>query len=379
LKRLLSLVLSLVLLVSVASMSFAAVTLTGGQIRLWNENVTDNGNHLNLSTFFFDRLNLDFKADFGDNTGVLAEARLANLGNGSTPATATTRADYAYYYHKNLFTNGDEFDFGAFDPMPFKNGFGNALLNGGFGDMLKLNTDLGVMYSITDPVYTIAFGISDAAQNAPNNPAMWNNNTIVSPQGYNYSFRFNYLPIAGLKVGLGYEHVVTFADARAADGGSIPGSALNDAANNYDNRMIVDASYNNKDVPYVGMIEYAQINPTRSGTSYDALNGVYAEGGYKMGAFLVYVGRAMDITSSTASGASYNLGSIFAAINGNCFAGGTSVFTIENNYNVIGLNYALSSTTALQAEYVAVDNGTGANGKTIDGQSAFGLRLLVNF
>jgi hypothetical protein len=365
-KKMLSLMLVVILVLSIVTIASAAITI-GGNVRVWYEDLSDDGANKQLSTFKFDRLAIDVNADLSENSGIKSEVQFRTI---RTDKEATDiRVDFAYFYQKGLWLSNAEFNIGAFNAMPFKNGYSNAMISGGLGDALKIGNSVGMTYSINNPSCNFAIGLCNALANASSNST---NPTDVSqandPEGFNYTARFNWLPFSGLKVGLGYEHVAVLTN-------STTGASVGDAANNYLTNMVVDVSYNNANVPYSGMIEYASVTPTLNGTSQDTLTGVYGEGAYNFGSFKVYAGRGINLTSTSADAGVYG-NNIYTKAANPFFAGGANIFNVKNDYTTVGITVPVTSAVTLQGEYVMVDDDSKL---AISGQKELGIRLLIKF
>ncbi len=362
-KKTLALVLALAMVLSFAAMASAAVTV-GGNLRVWYGD-SDNGTS-KVSSIKFDRLALDVNADLGDNSGLITEVQFRNIltnastgtvtgtvGSDGTSVTGTStnstdiRVDLAYWYKKNLFMDGGTLMVGAFDgQVPFKNGYSNVLINGGLGDALKIGNSVGVVYQINQPTYAFGVGVVNGKTNVDRDSTY---TAAQEDEGFDWSARFDYLPAAGLKIGVGYANVFEkFANATAQSGKIM------------DNRWIVDASYKNLDVtPFSGMVEYAKVSPDSGSVLTDDAAAIYGELGYTFGSAVAYVGRGIGLDDKN----------VYGTIITSTLFGGSSAPLI-NNYTVVGLNYGLTKSTFLQGEYVDVSGS--------DSRS-FGLRLRVNF
>ena len=91
-KKLLVLILALVMVVSTAAVSMAAVGI-GGNLRVRFESTEDD------NYFSFDRLALSIGGDLSANNGFKSELQVRDVNK-----AYDLRLDHAYYYQKNLFT-----------------------------------------------------------------------------------------------------------------------------------------------------------------------------------------------------------------------------------------------------------------------------------
>jgi hypothetical protein len=94
-KKTLSLVLSLILLVSLASLSFAAVTF-GGNLRVWYQATTDESNTTTTqyaNGFRFDRLALTVASDLSPIDGFKGEVQFKTLRSGDSTSTTKYISD----------------------------------------------------------------------------------------------------------------------------------------------------------------------------------------------------------------------------------------------------------------------------------------------
>ena len=384
-KKLLSVVLVIVLVLAVASFASAAVTVSGN-LRTWFI-ASQNGDNHYLADFSFDRLVLEFKSDLGKDNGMYAQLQIRSIrsettGTGAPPIPPATTAsgyaqvknldyylDQAYYYQNNVFAQGDKIMVGALDPLPFNAGYGNGMQIMSLGGAYAISTNVGMIYSYAVPgSWDLGFGLADARSSWAREQINYATSKDTN-EGFDYSTRFNYYPIKGLKVGAGYEYVVT---------GAADGNIAVDPSKNNDTRMIIDACY--QPAPFGGLIEYLAVNPTVTGVSKKALNGIYAEANYKSGAFLAYWGRAIDISSSDAL--ADNKCSIIS--DGRSFGNGAKVMGYgssgsiwtnpANNFNTIGINYTLPAGPILKWETMLVDDSTATPKKWYSG-----IQLRVNF
>lgn len=361
-KKLLILVLTVLFILIAATVSSAATVTISGNARFWFEGAsttnTDPTKSANVQGFAFDRLALNANVDFGNNTGLKNQIQFRQIKDTVDVSNSIGNADIrveSYYYKKGVFMATDEIDIGAFGLnvyLPFKNGSGSALINGGLGDGLKIGQTLGVIYTINSDVWDLGIGIGNAKQGFVADGA--------GTDGLDYSVRFNIKPIAGVKIGAGYE-VVGMTTAFPSTGYSY------NMANYYDTRWIVDASYNV--APFGALVEYASVNSTVAGnTTMNAFSGMYGELSYTAGPGKVYVGRTFGDND-------YNSKGLFGGrING--YLPCLSSYNTNCNYTVIGGAYTISGGPTLGVEYVRVDDNAAAG---TSGRNVFGVRCLINF
>lgn len=345
-KRLLSLLLSLVLLASFASLSFAAVTV-GGNLRVWYQATSDETDTTNKSsdTFRFDRLALTFASELSAVDGFKGEVQLRQPRNDANSGTSTSakfgtdiRVDNAYYYQKGMFFEDDEMDIGYIQQLPFKGAYNAIVLESLANAVIKDSNSTGIKYSnkIT-PQFDFALAVLSAKNQY--------NKDDTTYDGYDYGIRFNYAPISQLKIGMGY----------VKDIGS--------GKDTYKTIYAVDATYNAG--PFGAYAEYLSGTSTSTGTDTDLDAATYLELSYKvMDPLTLYVGGTSGLDSTKAT----SFGNAF----GYKFTDADSDFQAKNNWMVIGAKYQLAPNTALQAEYVSVDNDNAD-------QTAAAVRLMVSF
>jgi hypothetical protein len=337
-KKSLVLVLALAMVFSVAIVASAATTTIGGNVRVWYLN-TDNGTSKD-NTFNFDRVALDLTTDLGDGASLFTEIQGRSVNKGITSETHFF-VDKAYYTQKNLLLDGSKLMVGAFDGMPFKNGFGTPILSCGLGDGLKIGQAVGVDYEVNQDLYGFGVAVVNAntgfAKNAPET-------STTDGAGYAWTTRFDYKPMAGLKIGAGY---LALQDV---DADATQATASKDAIV-AQKRMVVDASYKNLEVtPFSGLIEWGKVDPDDA----DSDDAIYGDVEYTFA------------DAKATAYISYGDGDIY----GKYIKSGMGTFAIkDDNYTCAGLVYALSGNAFLQGEYAK-------SGSDNDG---FGLRLRVNF
>lgn len=340
-KRFLSLVLVLVLLVSVVSMSFAAVTV-GGNLRVWYQGYKNEGNAANeyVSGFTFDRLALTFASELSAVDGFKGEVQFRKPYNDAAAGSATTakqgvdiRIDNAYYYQKAFFLPTDEFDLGYIKNVPFNNGAYSVITLDTIANTLDKNTNsVGIKYAA-------AFGAFDFAA------ALVNGNDqsgLSNDIGMDYGFRVNYAIIPSLKIGAGYLYDKTAAD------------------DNYNVSTVVDATYS---IGAFGtFVEYTNYTPTTAGKDGDTLNGIYGEVNCKVADPLtVYVAREISLSED---------GNIITKKLSYTDAAGNKDAALDN-WTTIGAKYLMAPNTYLQGELVSID---GSQTKQI-----VAVRCQVNF
>jgi hypothetical protein len=342
-KKFLSLVLGITLVLSMATFATAAVTV-GGELRTWYQMSQSNNNYLN--TFNLDRINLTIDADLSETGGFKDEFQFNGVKKDSSFCV-----DYGYYYQKDVLLKGDELDFGVLgyaNALPFKNGYGNGKWVAGLGDGLKVGPTAGARYWIRKSSYDLGVGVGNANTLYSSTTSTTTTSTITD--GLDYSLRTDYLPIKGLKVGMGYEHVATAANP----------------SETYNNILIVDSSFN--PAPWGYLVEYVNFDPTISGVNGDTLNAYYVEGVYKVGAFQPYLARAVNINGTSTNNV------IALMKKSSPTTGSTALSNVGNNYTMLGCDYSLNPHITLTGEYVRVDDYDGNTD-----QWSLGFRLRATF
>jgi hypothetical protein len=333
-KKILVLCLSAALVLSIAAASLAATTTMSGNVRVWYLNTDNNGTKDN--TFIFDRLAVDLKADLGNDASLFSEIQGRTINKAASNETHFF-VDQAFWTQKNLFATDDALMVGAFDgQVPFKNGYSNVIINGGIGDALKIGNSIGVAYQVNQDY----FGFGLAVVNA--NLGYVKNVSSTDTAEFAWSTRFDFKPVSGLKIGVGY---AALKDVTAVTGSS--------DAQSSQNRMVVDAAYKNlKVTPFSCMVEYGKVDTENESLGLNN-DGYYAEIGYTFNKTVAYIGSGSgdlfgpNIKSQQCS----------------------STFKITEDYTVMGLIYTLSDNTYLQGEYAISGSDN----------SGIGLRLRVNF
>ncbi len=333
-KRLLSLVLALVLLVSVVSMSFAAVTV-GGNARFWYKytNVEDAGNE-KTNGFTFDRVALTLAADITDVSGFKGELQFRTQRSKSE---SDIRVDTGYYYQKSVLSEKDELDIGQVS-LPFVNGAYSVILQDSLANVLwgSSANSVGIKYGA-------AFGQFDfaAALVGANNTASVNNDA-----GMDYSVRANYAITDSIKVGAAYVHDV---DATTAD-----------KTDTYKNAYVVDSNGSFGPVGY--FVEYLSLTPTENGDSADAQTGIYFEGNCKLSdALSFYAARAISLSDDN----------IFVTLANSIKDTTNNKIAVTDNWTAAGVKVQMAKNVTLQGEYTVLDGDKD--------QSAFGARFVVKF
>lgn len=317
LKRLLTLVLSLVLLVSVVSMSFAAVTV-GGNVRVWYQSVNDeSAADIASDAFRFDRLALTFASELSAVDGFKGEVQFR------TPMSKNendVRVDSAYYYQKAMFLTNDEFNIGYISQLPFKGSYNAIVLEDLANAIVKNTNSVGIKYA--DKIGNFDFAV--AVLNAKNQYAV----TDTTYQGFDYGLRVNYVVIPGLKLGLAYVDDVTNSDK-------------------YNTAYLFDVTYSLGD--FGAYAEYVSASKTAAGSTTDYDGATYLELSYKVTAPLtVYVGGTAGLGTDTTS---LNQGFSYTYTKDS-----VSNLQATGNWMLAGLKYQLAPGTVLQAEYVSVDD-----------------------
>jgi hypothetical protein len=341
-KKTLSLVLALILMMSFVSISNAAVTV-GGNLRVWyqttsDENDTTNADSKDSDTFRFDRLALTFASELSAVDGFKGELQIRQPRNDHKDSNSfgtDIRVDNAYYYQKAMFFEGDEMDIGYIQQLPFKGGYNAIVLESLANTIIKDTNSVGIKYSNK---ISSQFDIALALLNSKNQY----NKDDSNYEGFDYGVRMNYAPISGLKIGLAYVDDVTNDD-------------------NYKTAYVVDATYTNG--PFGAFVEYVSASTTASGKTTDLDPATYVELSYKVADPLtLYVGSTAGLGTDAKSlnkGFSYK------------FTDADSDFTALDNWMLFGCKYQLAPNTALQAEYVSVDGD-----KT---QNVTAVRMIVSF
>jgi hypothetical protein len=343
LKRLLSLLLSLVLLVSFASLSFAAVTV-GGNLRVWYQNTSDENDTTSATAtpsskdsqdsngFRFDRLALTFASELSAVDGFKGEVQFRQTRSKNEN---DIRVDNAYYYQKGMFFENDEMDIGYIQQLPFKGSYNAIVFEDLANAIIKDTNSVGIKYSNK---ITPQFDFSLALLNAKNQYSK----SDYTYEGFDYGVRMNYAVIPQLKIGLAYVDDVTDSD-------------------NYKTAYLVDATY---DIgSFRAYVEYVSSTITAAGKDTDLDPATYLELSYKVNDPLsLYIGGTSGLGTDKKS---FNKTFPFK------FTDADADFQALDNWMVVGAKYQLAPSTALQAEYVSVDGDKD--------QTAAAVRLMVSF
>jgi len=341
-KKTLSLVLALILMVSFVSISNAAVTV-GGNLRVWyqttsDENDTTNADSEDSDTFRFDRLALTFASELSAENGFKGEIQFRQPRNDQKDSDSfgtDIRVDNAYYYQKAMFFGGDEMDIGYIQQLPFKGGYNAMVLESLAHTVVKDTNSVGIKYSNK---ISSRFDIALALLNSKNQYSKDDS----SYEGFDYGVRMNYAPISGLKIGLAYVDDVTNDD-------------------NYKTAYVVDATYTHGS--FGAFVEYLTASNTAGGTTTDLDPATYLELSYKVADPLIfYVGGTAGLGTDAKS-----LNRTFAYT----FIDADANFRALDNWMLFGCKYQLAPNTTLQAEYVSVDGD-----KT---QNVTAVRMIVSF
>jgi hypothetical protein len=301
-KRFLSLLISVILLLAIAAAATAAAEVTGN-VRIWYK-VTSDTNY-----FWFDRLAVTFKESLSDTNGFRGDVLFRQVDKNSQ-TSGDIRVAAAYFYQKNLLGN-DELNVGYFD-IPFysdktvalnaTSGLSSTLYGSFSFNYLWPKQSLGLKYDYKTDNFEIIAAFTNAAN-------LKNDNATVT--GYDYAVRGLFSPVAGLTFGLGYANDLT-----------------DSAANNYNQDLVVDVSFVTG--PLGIFVEYNNQTPYSNGTAATAKTGIYFEGTYKASDnFTAYIGGSPSARD----------------------------FTGDDHFYLVGGKYQLAAKTVLQGEYL-IPSGT---------------------
>jgi hypothetical protein len=343
-KRLFSLILTMLFLLSIVSLSFGAVTV-GGNLRIWYQAAEDetlaasSTNH----TFRFDYLALTANADLSPASGISSEIRFYQVDKNTvstsgTPSGSTDiRLITTYYYQKDVFSQGDELDLG-YIKLPFYNESYKGIFVGSLAYNARPKNDVGISYTGKINTFTYTLAVANAANQA-------NYNSPPASEGVDSVIRFSYVPVQQLKIGLGYSNDVT-------------------DSNNSTARLVFDTTYGIG--PFGIFAEYVSVTPQ----SKDALTGIYFESSYQISEpVTIYAGRAVSTSDDDNSGAKLT-NSVGAFVPGG--PGGKSL-NLTDDWTLLGVKYQLTPKTALQGEVLQQDSDSAKTKQII------GLRALFNF
>jgi hypothetical protein len=242
-KKLLVLILALVMVVSTAAVSMAAVGI-GGNLRVRFESTEDD------NYFSFDRLALSIGGDLSANNGFKSELQVRDVNK-----AYDLRLDHAYYYQKNLFTT-DELHVG-FLPLAW-HADKSATIKGSLGGEIKPGNSLGFKYGIKAGAYSLTAYVVNAANGNKGRDTLKDSTT-----GFDLGVRGTISPIDGLTLGLGVVQDVKDEDADDSD--------LD---------LVVDAVYTWGDLGLYA--EFISVEETRNGEAGESNSGFYLEGNYAL-------------------------------------------------------------------------------------------------
>ncbi len=374
-KKLLSLVLVGVMLLTMASFAFAGTITWGGNLRFWYMDVM--GPNDSMTTFQFDRVALTFKDAFSDHDGVNAEFQWRNYSSNDGTITSTTkyvgagadgtvgtaddvitttttyggskqaRLDSGYYYYDGLLGKGDELQIGALSKLPFRLGLSKNcnFADTGLGSKFKIGNCVGISYEMDADRYTVGVGIADGNQKDITNDE-------YTYEGYIYSLRLDagknfFGLVPGLRLGTGYNRQAN-ATAKLYN------------ANNYTTNEVIDLAYvTNR---FWVSVEKVSSTVTTNGADADALKGTYAEIGMNIGKSKVWAGRMINDDEDK------------PLLTYKDTLTPDNLITGIRNGNIVAAIVPILSTSELQFQYIWGDDYKGADtGKEID------LRLQVKF
>ncbi len=372
-KKLLSLVLVGVMILTMASFAFAGTITWGGNLRVWYFDVM--GPNDSMTTFQFDRVALTFKDAFSDHDGVSAEFQWRNYAGNDTATsgisyeddddsdsvteddkwtaknsgTKQARLDSGYYYYDGLLGKGDELQIGALSKLPFRLGLSkNAnFLDTGLGSKLKIGNCVGISYEMDADRYTVGLGIGNGNQKDITNDE-------YDYEGYIYSLRLDagknfFGLVPGLRLGAGYNR-------QAND------TAKKYNGDNYRTNEVMDLAYVTN--LFWASVERASSTLTTAGVDGDAAKGTYVEAGVNVGKCKIWAGRMMnDDEDNPITLATYK----------DTLSPDHLISGIYDG-NIIGATVPILTSSELQFQYIWGDDYKGADtGKEID------LRLQVKF
>ncbi len=320
-KKILALLCALTLIFSIASASYAAVTF-GGYARVWYQSASDGTNSNN--TFRFDHLALNFNADHAPGSGVFGNFQYYQVDKNSQ-ASADIRLEALYYYHKNIFSEGDELDAG-FIRLPFYNSAFKGIYIGTLAYYSRPKNSVGISYSGKAESFTYALAISNATNSK---------NINSNSEGIDTTIRLSYAVLERLKIGLGYSDDV-----------------INDSSKN--SRLAFDVTYGIGPVDILA--EYVSVTPQGA----DALTGIYFEGSYQItDSLAAYVGKTSSVANGSGKKLPEQVGVVLPA-----GPGGGNI-AINDDWTVFGVKYQVSPKFVLQGEFLKEDSTS---------NQSFGLR-----
>ena len=346
LKKLLSLVLVVGMLLAMASFAFAGTITWGGNLRVWY--IDSQGPTNSESTFQFDRVALTFKDAFSDHDGVSAEFQWRNFAGNDTAwdstasknvGTKQARLDSGYYYYDGLLGQGDEFRVGVVANLPFRLGLSKnaGFVDTGLGSKLKVGNTVGIWYEMDAARYTVGLGVVNANEKDINNSA-------ENKEGMSYSVRLDagknfFGVIPGLRLGGGYNHKQT---------------GMHD---NYTTNKVIDIAYV-KDAFWVSA-EKGYSTPTANGIDAACQTGMYFEAGINVGKSKIWAGRLIQDAKNPLNDVIYK----------DSLAQGNMITGIKNG-NIVAAIIPILATSDLQFQYIVGDQDTGKE---------FDLRYQVKF
>jgi hypothetical protein len=305
-KRFLSLLISIVLLLSFTAVATAASAEVTGNVRVWYK-VTSDTNY-----FWFDRLALTFKESLSENHGFRGDLLFKQVDKNSQ-TSGDIRVTAVYFYQKNLLGN-DELNIGYFD-IPFYSdktvalnataGLSSTIYGSYSYNYLWPKQSLGLKYDYKADSFEVIAALTNAAN-------LKNDNATVT--GYDYAVRGLFTPITGLTFGLSYAKDVT-----------------DSAADNYNQDVVVDANFVTG--PLGIFVEYDNQTPYSGGSTGTAKTGIYFEGTYKISdSFTAYIGGSPSAQD----------------------------FTGNNSFYLAGGKYQLAPKATLQGEYLIPSGNSGS-------------------
>ena len=306
-KKFYTLLVVMVLLFSISAATLAAVDF-GGNIRVWyKSNFGDN----NTGGFYFDRLALKATAIVAENDGFFSELRFAYKG-----ALTTMAYDEFYYFHKNLFAEGDQLKVG-YVFLPFINDKYLGIIQESLAKSYAgAKNSTGIKYDLKMDGFTGSLALTN-----------WKNDTGTlasgDGSGFDMALRVSFKVIDELSVGVGYVNDATVTGGATTNTGSLVADVLYSAG------------------PFGVFFEYVNKTPAVG----SAQSGMYLEPNFKlMDNLTVYVGSTLASKDSGLTTSEWFVG---------------------------GLKYQVASKTTLQAEFISYPDASAKN--------CFGIRLRQDF
>lgn len=331
-KKLLSLVVLVVLVLSIASFASAGTITWTGDLREWymyDSNPNAATNYTAMSSFQFDRVELQFVDAFSATEGLSALYQWRNYagndGSNSVSKTVQARLDSGFYYKKGLFSKYDEFDIGALDKLAFRLGLSKNcnFVDTGLGSKLKIGNSTGVRYEIDDPNYTIGGGIVDA-----NMKDIYD--TVNTVEGFAYSVRLDagknfFGMVPGLRLGFGY---------------NVQPTAV--AGNAYTTNSVIDVAYV-QSLYWASLEHAAQVN-SLNGKDGKYTTADYYEVGMNFGTTKAWAGRLIS-GDDPMTGIYYK-----DQLGGNVIPDKTYV-----DGTILAVNVPFANKVSLQGQYIVLD------------------------